>query len=246
MINSLTFWSNYELILYNLQQKIILLLYLRINSITPDIIFLLLSAGILTTITPCFLSILPLTLSYLSSSANVLINKKFFILGLFTNLFIITISINFLSYSYLYYLTRMPFISFLVLLIISLNLLQVVDLFSIFKIVFYENNNLFKFNFSFNSYLMGLVFGFTILPCSTPIILVINFWLYNINQIWISFFCLTLYFLGSILPFIFILNFVVNYFQIYMLSSLWNLITPFLGFIILTFSTFFFLEKLCL
>nr|QCI06352.1 Thiol:disulfide interchange protein [Dictyurus purpurascens] len=246
MVNALNFLSNYELILYNLQQKIIFLLYLRSNFITFDIIFLLLFAGILTTITPCFLSVLPLILSYLSFSSNFLISQNLFILGLCTNLFLITISINFLSYNYLYYLTNVSFISFFILLLISLNLLQVLDLSVFFKFIFTKKNIWFSSKNFFNSYLMGLIFGFTVLPCSTPIILIINFWLYHINQVWISFFYLVLYFFGSILPLVFIFNFFTSYVQIYVISFLWNLITPILGFIILTISTFSFLDKLFL
>jgi len=244
MLLGWTIWNNYELFLYSLEQKISLLLFFKITSLTPFIFLLLFCAGLLTSLTPCFISIIPLAFSYLNTNSNLRINKNFFILGLFTNLLFIIISSNFISYNYIFYSTRIPFISFLILLLVSLNLLQVLNLSPFFKFLFFDYNKVVKRNLILNSYITGIIIGFSTLPCSTPLVVLINFWLYHMNELWLSLFCLFVYLLGCILPFFLIFNFFLDYLQVYIIAFLWKIITPSMGFIVLTLSLFFFFEKI--
>jgi len=243
MLFNLNILSIYQLFLYDLQQKIAFLLFFKITYINFSVLAIFFIAGILTSLTPCFISLLPLSLSYLSFSNQFKINKRFFILGLFSNLLFIIVSINFISYHYIFYLMHISFISFFVLLIISLSLLQIIDLSLVFKSIFI-NNNILKVNFNVNSYMMGLLIGFTTLPCSTPIIILINFCLYHADTLFFSLVFLFFYLLGCVSSFIFIFNVIINYLSTYVISFIWNIISPLMGFIILFISLLFFFEKI--
>lgn len=244
MLFNLNLWNNYELLIYSLQQKVASVLFLKITSITPltSIIFFL--AGLLTSLTPCLISILPLAISYINANNKLKIDKNFLILGLFTNLLLIIVSSNFVSYNYLFYLTRLPFISFFILFIISLNLLQIINLPSIFRFLSFKNTNFFNKKMVLNSYLTGLIIGFSSLPCSTPIVVLVNFWLYHTNEPLLFLFFLLVYLLGFFLPFLLIFSIFIDYLKLYLVSFFWNIINPLIGFIILTISLLFFFQKI--
>ena len=218
--------DNYSLILYNLQQKVFSLFFLEINSITPLILLLFFLGGFLTILNPCFVSILPLSFSYFNTNYNIKINKFFFILGLLTNLILIMISSNFISYSYNIYLTRIPFISFWILLILSLNLLQIINFSSFFKFFYIDFNDILKKKWQINSYIIGVIIGFSSLPCSSPIIILVSFLLYHTNKLWLSLFCFFFYLLGCLIPLSLIFTLFIDYLQVYIMSLLWNIITP--------------------
>nr|QCI05968.1 Thiol:disulfide interchange protein [Delesseria sanguinea] len=238
-------WYKYEILLYHLQQKIASFLFLEITSIKPIIILVFFCSGILTSITPCFISIVPLSLSYINSNNNAYNYKNIVILGIFTSLFIVFFSISFVNYSFFVFFKDISFISFFILILIALDLLQVLNFSNYFNF-FYENNLKFESiydNLVLKNYFTGCIIGFTTVPCSSPIILLINLWLHHSNQMFFSFIYLIIYLLGSIIPLIFIFNIVLNYLQLYILSYIWNTIIPFMGCFLLSLSTFFFLDK---
>lgn len=244
MLHTFNLLSRYEFILYNLQQLISSLLFIKINSLNWSIILLLLFAGFLTSLTPCFLSILPLSISYINAERNNYLYKNFFIAGIITSVLFFLIISNFINYSYLVYLSRLPFLSFIILILISLNLLQIVDFSYYFQI--FNNQRIYSSysNKFLQNYIIGLIIGFSTIPCSSPIVLLVNFWLHLSNNILFFILYFSLYFCGCIIPFIVIFYFVINIFQTYVLIYIWNIMIPLSGFFILSFSVLFFLEKI--
>nr|YP_009295197.1 hypothetical protein BI108_pgp006 [Dasya binghamiae]AOH77209.1 hypothetical protein [Dasya binghamiae] len=244
MLYSFNFWHQYEFLLYNLQQNILSVLFIKINTLSPLVIFLLLFTGILTSITPCFLSIIPLSISYININKKNYIYKNIFILGILTSLFLVICITAFINYNYITYIARIPFLSFFILILISLNLLQILNFSFNLKIFNFNKFNFFNRNILLNTYFSGFIIGLSSVPCSSPIVLLINFWLHYSNNILFFLLYLMFYSLGCFIPFIIIFNFLINYLEFYILGYIWNLIIPFAGSIILSFSIFFFLEKI--
>nr|YP_009326585.1 thiol:disulfide interchange protein [Membranoptera platyphylla]AMJ16842.1 thiol:disulfide interchange protein [Membranoptera platyphylla] len=239
-------WYGYEISLYYLQQKIASFLFLEITTIKPIIVLVLFFSGILTSVTPCFISIVPLSISYINSNSDGYNYKNILLLGICTSLFIVIFSMSFVNYSFFLFFKGIPFISFFTLMLIALDLLQVLN-FSNYLNSFYVNNLNKKKTYNnliIKSYFTGCIIGFTTVPCSSPIILLINFWLHHSDQILFSFIYLIIYLMGSIIPLFFIFNVILNYIQLYILSYVWNTIIPFMGCFLLSISTFLFLDKL--
>nr|QCI05787.1 Thiol:disulfide interchange protein [Dasysiphonia japonica] len=244
MSNLLNLWNQYEFLLFYFQEIISSILFIEINTLNPSIIILLLFTGMITSLTPCFLSILPLSFSYINISANNYRNQNIFIFGIFSSLFILFLLSVFLNYRYLIYLTKIPFLSFLILILIALNLLQILDISSYFVRLRLKKLNIFSKNILLRTYLNGFLIGFSILPCSSPIVILINFWLHYSTNFFICFLYLIFYILGCFIPFFLVFNFIINYLKIYILGYIWNIIVPLSGSILLSVSIFFFLEKI--
>nr|QCI06495.1 Thiol:disulfide interchange protein [Erythroglossum lusitanicum] len=237
-------YNNYEIILYNLEQKIYDLLSLQINSFTVFISFLILCIGLLTSFTPCFISLLPLTVAYINTRNKSNFSKNIFFCGLITSLcFIIFIS-NFININYSYYINSIPIFSSLILLLISLNLLQIFNFSYYFTFINIFLSGININNLFFKSYFFGCLIGFSTFPCSTSIIMLFIFWLSHATNFFILLFYLVIYLLGCILPFILFVNLSINYIESFFIFYLWNWIVPISGSIILFMSLFSLLEKI--
>jgi len=240
------FFYDYDIYFFILQQKITFLIFSSNISFSPLILILFIFAGLLTTMNPCFLSLIPLSISYINSSKNQKKYKNIFILGLFTSFTLVILLSAIVSYSSFKYLVNIPFISFFILIVLSLNLLQVINLSSSLIKIDFTNIFLYKNFFYIKNYTTGFIIGFSSIPCSSPIILLVHFLLSNYNNLFLLFIYLTSYFLGCTVPIILCFYLFVDYLQLKAFQLIWNLLTPFAGFCILTLSLFFFLETIFL
>nr|YP_009391780.1 thiol:disulfide interchange protein [Acrosorium ciliolatum]ARW59924.1 thiol:disulfide interchange protein [Acrosorium ciliolatum] len=241
----LNFYDHYEAIIYNLQHKIYYLLSSEVNALSALIFILIFFSGILTSLTPCFLSILPLIISYINIDSHYKqnINKNIFIFGLITSLLIILLLVNFISYKYYAYIISIPVLSSFILILLSFNLMQILDFSYFFSFINKNLNKINTDNILLKSYLLGFIVGFSIFPCSTSILLVFVFWVNHSTNLFILLFYWIIYLLGCILPFILIVNIAFTYIKSNIIFSIWRFIIPFSGSIILFFSLFSFLEK---
>nr|QCI07624.1 Thiol:disulfide interchange protein [Nitophyllum punctatum] len=236
------FYNNFEIFTYGIEQNIAYLLSLNIKFFSPTILILLLLSGILTSMNPCLISILPISMSYINSRKLVGASKILFVIGLFTSISLVIIFIRFLSLQYFLYFINIPLISFCVLLILSLNLLQILDISALFS--WMQINSSYNIDLKIESYLIGFFIGLSSLPCSTSIMFIINFWLSRSFDLFVSiiyFFC---YLLGCLCPFIIIFNIEFNSSQVYFISYIWNLIVPISGAFILMISLLSLMEKI--
>lgn len=238
-----------ETAMYNLQQRITYIL-INVNSFQLSTCLLFFSAGILTVFNPCFISLFPLSISYINSYTKN-IDKYIFIIGLVTSILVIIFLTNFFSYSFFTYITRIPLLSLIIIVFLSLNLLQVFNIFSYFNIlnfyhIFNLNQNNWRVNTEVKSYFTGFIIGLTTVPCNTPIFTMIHFLLYNSNKLLVLFIYLIIYLAGCIFPFLLVFYIFFRYLQAYVLLSMSNVIIPFIGFTTLTISLFFLLEKIIL
>nr|YP_009393649.1 thiol:disulfide interchange protein [Caloglossa beccarii]ARW62211.1 thiol:disulfide interchange protein [Caloglossa beccarii] len=241
----------FETILYELQQKVTLLLMSTNSSLPTNTFLLLIFASILTILNPCFLSLFPLSISYFNTYTKQ-IEKSAFLIGLISNIFFSILVTNFISYNF-FNIIRVPFFSLIIIILLSLNLLQIFNFSYYLNIVSFRN--IFKLNINKKTHLAsilipcystGFIIGSTIVLCNTPIFTMIHFWLYNFHEKNFIYIHLFVYFISCVILFILIFYLFVHYLQIYIFAYISNAMIPFWGFLTLTTSLFFLLEKIFL
>lgn len=236
-------YNKINIILYCFQHSLYVNLSFNDEHINLLNLLSLFLIGILTSLTPCFISILPVVISSTSTFLYLnLLTKIMLFMGLKTS-FILIITFLYLGNSQLsHILNNIPFISSLIFISLSLNLLGVINL------GFYSKNLNFKNGFLNNmyvqAYLSGFICGLSSLPCNSSIILTTILWVYNSNRILNSLIYLLIYLLGCLLPFfcIFLLPFKLRPFKKFI--YFWNYLISFGGFYMLTFGFFTFFKQL--
>nr|YP_009398830.1 thiol:disulfide interchange protein [Cliftonaea pectinata]ARW68045.1 thiol:disulfide interchange protein [Cliftonaea pectinata] len=222
-------FNSYELLLYSLQQRLYNIFYIPSNTLSFLILLAVFVSGVITSLSPCFLSVFPLIVSY-TNSKNV--DKYIFILG-FVNSFLVLLFFNHLiNYSSL--ISKIPLISFVLLVLISLNLLQILDLTYIFNLVY--DKVLMLYGSRLESYLSGLFIGFTLVPCNNSIVFLVTFFVVNKMSLFSSIIYLIFYLFGFLLPLIILFNINVNYGNFYNISWILDLIFPLGGTFLFSFS----------
>lgn len=227
-----------------LQQNTYTLLSLKSDAIVVKIVLLLFTSGILTSLNPCLLSILPITLSYLCIQDKHNYQKTIFVLGFMSSLILMTFFTFIFNRQYHLISNFVPLISSLILILISLNLMHILQ----FKISFLDKEklDLFAMNSSVKNYMLGLIIGFSASPCSTPILLAIVWWLSHAHHFALALIYLCCYILGYVVPVIFLVYVSLQYHQMKIISQLWDYLTPVSGSILLGFGIFSLLEKIIL
>lgn len=234
--------SFFDIELYYLQQKIYLSLSFHINHFTPTIFILLFVGGLLTSLNPCFVSLLPITFSYIFGKKSQQINQNIFILGILTSSIIIISITLVLNDQYKKLIEILPFISSIFIIFIGLSLLQVLNVSLLFT---YFNNIALQINiknFIIKDYLVGCILGLSISTCSTPILLTVLFWLSNTHELIVGLIYLCCYLSGYIVPLLLLINIFLNYNQLNKIVYTWNILIPISGSLVLGVGIFSFLE----
>lgn len=229
--------------LYYWQQQLSIMISSELGSITPLTFILLLTAGLITSMNPCLLSVLPLSLSYLSgSSARIKSFSQIIFLGGVISSFIGMVLVTFIvSQQYANLINVIPISSSILTILIGLSLLQVINIYDFipdFDILSFSPNTQLLQN-----YITGLILGLSSTPCSTPIILIILVWLLNVKYWLLGCLYIFVYCLGYILPLFIFINFVFNDDQILNIIKSWNYLVPISGSCILALGVFSFLQK---
>nr|WGH12963.1 thiol:disulfide interchange protein [Echinothamnion sp.] len=236
------FFDKYYSLLYSLQLHLSYLLF-KFND-EQNIFFLILIFlfGLLTVFTPCFISILPLALSYLNSNKNYSLNMSLFIAGLLTSFIgLITLS-NLVGFSVFTY--KLPTLSDLILVIVALDIMKILNISKLMRSLNLNIPMYFNHNSILQSYLTGVVIGSTSLPCNTSILIIVTYLLHNIHDVFLVFLYLFFYLIGCILPLLLILNIRFNYQNFSILFLVWKLIFPLSGSFLFIFSCFSLLKSI--
>nr|QCI04021.1 Thiol:disulfide interchange protein [Antithamnionella ternifolia] len=241
----LKIYHSFQIFFYFFQQKIYLLLSLQNNYYIFFKLICIFILGILTSLTPCFLSSIPLVISYSNSINLNSINKNLIILGSFSSLIGLTCLVYLFNYKSNLVLVNIPILSSLIFIIISLNLLDIWDISRFF--FFFDINTLDKVNYNsiyIQSYLLGISLGLASLSCNIAIIFTTISWLYShMNFIQLLVFLLS-YLLGCIFPFVVIFYLPFQFFKINFFIKLWNYFIPLSGAILLSCGCFSLLTQL--
>nr|YP_009394685.1 thiol:disulfide interchange protein [Polysiphonia elongata]ARW63247.1 thiol:disulfide interchange protein [Polysiphonia elongata] len=235
------FSGKYETLLYYSQYYFAKFMLLSSSSNVFVLFIVFICLGFFTVFTPCFLSILPLSLSYISVRRNSLLDITSFICGLLTSFLSLVISFNTLnSYSFF---GSLPIISNFFIILLSLDLMDIIDLSKIYFIansffdVFYNKNIVLQ------CYFTGLIIGFSSLPCNSSILFIINFLVKNINISFYLFFYFLAYSIGLILPLLLIFSFRLYSLNFQVFSSFWYLFNRFAGSFLFIISLLSFLKS---
>nr|ARW60534.1 thiol:disulfide interchange protein [Polysiphonia sp.] len=227
-------FDTYYIAIYRIQQYLSSYFFGLSTSQSIFTSIFLFFLGFITLFTPCFISLLPLALSYVNSKSNYNFNILLFVIGLLTSFAFFIISTNLVSLSFFVY--KLPIFSYCILLLVALDLMKILPFFYISSYLNYYIPVFSYNNTVLQSYFLGLIIGFSSLPCNTSILLIVMFLVKNISNKFFSFLYLSIYLSGSILPLLFILKVKLNYSKFSSLLFFWKLIFPMSGSFIFIYS----------
>ncbi|MFM6193972.1 MAG: cytochrome c biogenesis CcdA family protein, partial [Planktothrix sp.] len=168
-----------QLKLYELAQLANQLVQTQLTQISWVSIVVILMAGLLTSLTPCMLSMLPITIGYIGgyetqNRQQAAIQSIWFSLGLATTLAGLGILASFVGQVYGQIGLGWPIIVSVIAILMGLNLLEALPLqLPAFDTIEWIPKQI---PHSLKSYLLGLTFGLVASPCSTPVLATLLAW----------------------------------------------------------------------
>jgi cytochrome c-type biogenesis protein len=227
--------------LYQLQQLANQLVNNQLNQLSVFSVAIILLTGLITSLTPCMLSMLPLTVAYIGGYDNKgkfssLIQSTYFAIGLATTLAILGIVAALLGKVYGQIGTGLPIFVSGIAIIMGLNLLEIVPL----KFPSWDNSNWIKDNFpdSLKSYILGLTFGLIASPCSTPVLITLLAYIANSQNFILGSVFLGSYAMGYVFPLILVGTFTGTLKSLLDLRIITQWINPLSGGVLLVFGIF--------
>ncbi|MBL1208925.1 cytochrome c biogenesis protein CcdA [Geminocystis sp. GBBB08] len=227
--------------LYQLQQLANQLVNNQLNQVTIFSVVIIFLTGLITSLTPCMLSMLPLTIAYIGGYDNKgkfssFIQSIYFALGLATTLAILGIFSALLGKVYGQIGTGLPILVSAIAIIMGLNLLEIIP----FKLPNWDTSNWIKDHFpnSVKSYLLGLTFGLIASPCSTPVLITLLAYIANNKSFVLGTVFLISYAIGYVFPLILAGTFTGTLKSFLNLRLITQWINPLSGGILLIFGIF--------
>jgi cytochrome c-type biogenesis protein len=207
------------------------------------------AAGLLTSLTPCMLSMLPITIGYLGayesqSRLQGALQSLWFALGLATTLAGLGIAAASLGKIYGQIGLGLPIFVSVVAILMGLNQLELLR----FRLpnlggIDWISEKLPK---GVRTYLIGLTFGLVASPCSTPVLATLLAWLANTQDPVLGAVLLLAYAAGYVFPLVIAGTFTVAIKQILELRQWSAWITPASGVLLLGFGVFSLVSRLTL
>ncbi|GAB4326189.1 MAG: cytochrome c biogenesis protein CcdA [Geminocystis sp.] len=191
--------------LYYLQQFANELVNNQLHQVSIFSFLIIFVTGLITSLTPCMLSMLPLTIAYIGGyetkgRLSSFLQSAYFALGLATTLALLGVFAALLGRVYGQIGTGLPIFVSVIAILMGLNLLEIVPL----KFPNWDASNWVKDNFpnSLKSYLLGLTFGLIASPCSTPVLITLLAFVASSENIFLSSLLLVSYAIGYVFPLI--------------------------------------------
>lgn len=218
----------------------------QLNHIKLSTFLLIFIIGILTSINPCNISIIPLAASYLNDSKGKQQQQYITIVGILTSVIIVLSIISIINIHYQKLSIRIPSISYIYMVIIGLNLLDVLELNKVF--ISMDKVKIFnKFRKPITKdYVIGFLLGVNSISCNTPILIYLMYWIAKSKFVLLGSVHIFLYMAGYSIPIFLFIQLSSNYINLihYRDNKLWIFMTPLLGSLTLGIGVFFLLDNI--
>ncbi len=233
--------------LYQLEQFANSLVSTNLTHLSPFSVALIFLAGLLTSLTPCMLSMLPITIGYIggyeaNNRLQAAAQSTWFSFGLATTLAVLGILAASVGRVYGQVGIGLPILVSLVAIIMGLNLLEILPLqLPSIGATDWITKDLPP---AVRSYLLGLTFGLVASPCSTPVLASILAWVATTQDLFLGAVLLLSYTTGYVAPLILAGTFTASIKKLLELRRWSSWITPTSGALLLGFGIFSLLSRL--
>jgi cytochrome c-type biogenesis protein len=221
----------------------------QLSHLTIVSVGVIFAAGLLTSLTPCMLSMLPITVGYLGGNADQTrlqgaVQSLWFALGLATTLAGLGVVAASLGKVYGQIGLGLPIFVSVVAILMGLNQLELLR----FRLPNWGGMDWISTNLpkGLRTYLIGLTFGLVASPCSTPVLATLLAWLANTQDPVLGAVLLLAYAAGYVFPLVIAGTFTVAIKQILSLRQWSAWITPASGVLLLGFGVFSLVSRLTL
>ncbi|MGD1903883.1 MAG: cytochrome c biogenesis protein CcdA [Geitlerinemataceae cyanobacterium] len=242
-----TWWEALQTWIYDLSQWANGLVGEQLAHLSPLSFGIVLGAGLLTSLTPCMLSMLPIAVGYISgyeseSRTGAFVQSLWFAFGLATTLAGLGIVAALFGRVYGQIGIGLPIAVSAIAILMGLNLLEIVPL---------QLPNLGGTDWisegwphSLRSYLLGLTFGLVASPCSTPVLATLLAWITTTGDPVLGSGLLLAYAIGYVLPLVVAGSFAAAIEQFLALRQWSGWITPMSGALLIGFGVFSLVSRL--
>ncbi|MCT7973854.1 cytochrome c biogenesis protein CcdA [Laspinema olomoucense] len=233
--------------LYHLQQLAEGLVSSQLSHLSWVSVLIIFLAGLLTSLTPCMLSMLPITIGYIGgyeaqSRIQAAAQSTWFALGLATTLAALGIVAAYVGQVYGQVGIGLPILVSVIAILMGLNLLEALPL----RLPSLDGMELIPQDVpdGVRSYLLGLTFGLVASPCSTPVLATLLAWIASTQDIMLGGALLLAYTAGYVAPLILAGTFTATIKKLLEVRRWSGWITPVSGALLVGFGVFSLLFRL--
>ena len=241
-------WESLQLSLYYLSQNANAWVEGQLGHLSIASVAIIAAAGLLTSLTPCMLSMLPITVGYMGSYETenrwqAVGQSAWFALGLATTLAGLGIVASSLGWVYGQIGLGLPILVSAISILMGLNLLEALPLPPLpsFTGMDFMQNNIPR---SAKSYLLGLTFGLVASPCSTPVLATLLAWVGEKGDPLLGSSLLLAYTVGYVAPLVIAGIFTASIKRILAIRQWSGWITPVSGVMLVGFGVFSLVSRL--
>ncbi|MBM0742394.1 sulfite exporter TauE/SafE family protein [Phormidium sp. CLA17] len=227
--------------LYQLAQFANTLVATQLAHLTPVSVGIIFFAGLLTSLTPCMLSMLPITIGYMGgyeakTRLQAAVQSIWFALGLATTLAGLGVLAAVVGRIYGQVGLGLPIVVSVIAILMGLNLLEALPL----SLPSFGGMGWFSQELpdSAKSYLIGVTFGLVASPCSTPVLATLLAWISTTKDPVLGSLLLLAYTAGYVTPLIVAGTFTASIKKLLELRRWSGWITPASGLLLVIFGVF--------
>lgn len=227
--------------LYQLAQFANTLVSTQLAHLTPVSVGIIFLAGLLTSLTPCMLSMLPITIGYIGgyeakTRLQAAVQSTWFALGLATTLAGLGVVAAVVGKIYGQVGLGLPIVVSAIAILMGLNLLEALP----FRLPSWGGMDWFSQELptSAKSYLIGVTFGLVASPCSTPVLATLLAWISTTKDPVLGSLLLLAYTAGYVTPLILAGTFTASIKKLLELRRWSGWITPASGLLLVIFGVF--------